>query len=139
MKIFLNCYHTTKSKHITDGNDSKSKWGQSLKKSKNEKISKVLSKTWNEFWQQTSISGISNARGTRSVWRRNLWLLIFAIFTILTITSLQSVIKDFISHPVTTFVTVKHHNQVNSLAINDSIHLRIVMRIKENFHLSVFN
>ena len=126
MNIFLNYDRRIISKHITDGNNSKSKWGQSLKKSKDEKISKVLSKTWNDFWQQTTISGITNARGTRSVWRRNLWFLIFTIFTILTITSLQSVIKDFISHPVTTFVTVKHHNQVNTLGIYGSIYLTCI-------------
>ena len=68
--------------------------------------------TWNNFWERTSISGLSNASGAKSRYRRYFWILIFAIFTVMTIRGLDDVFKDYEAHPVMTSVTVKHNNQV---------------------------
>ena len=73
---------------------------------------KSLLKTWNNFWKHTSISGLSNANGSASRWRRYLWMIVFGVFTFLTIIGLESVFKDYSQFPVITSVTVKHNNQV---------------------------
>jgi hypothetical protein len=78
----------------------------------------VLWKTWDEFWQRTNISGMCNARSSNSGFRRNVWMLIFAVFTILTFTGLSDVIKDFQRYPVTTSVHVEHRNQVCEFKLN---------------------
>ena len=83
---------------------------------KSTKINKVVNiffETWESFWQKTNIAGLSNAR-TDQGWRRYVWVLIFALFTILTITGLADVCKDYATYPVTTSVTVEHHNQVST-------------------------
>ena len=73
-----------------------------------------FSKTWKNFWNNTSISGLSNANGTSSRWRRYLWISIFAAFAVLTIVGLDDVFKDYTAYPVITSVTVKHNNQVRN-------------------------
>ena len=75
-------------------------------------ILKSFVTTWTNFWERTSISGLSNASGSKSRYRTYLWVLIFAIFTVLTIVGLDEVFKDYSAFPVTTSVTVKHNNQV---------------------------
>ena len=73
---------------------------------------KSFAKTWRNFWNNTSISGLSNANGTSSRWRRYLWISIFAAFAVLTIVGLNDVFKDYTAYPVITSVTVKNNNQV---------------------------
>ena len=72
----------------------------------------VLWKTWDDFWERTNISGLCNARSSNSGFRRNFWMQIFAIFTIITFTGLNNVIEDFQIYPVATSVYVEHHSQV---------------------------
>ena len=76
-------------------------------------MSSIFFETWESFWQKTNIAGLSNAR-TDQGWRRYVWVLIFALFTVLTITGLADVCKDYATYPVTTSVTVEHHNQVST-------------------------
>ena len=83
-----------------------------LKSAKSKKVSHVLWITWNSFWQKTNISGICNARDTSTEWKKKLWILIFVTFTLGTIVGLSGVLKDYLSYPVITYVTVEHHNQV---------------------------
>ena len=89
---------------------------------KNEKLItawNVLWKTWDAFWKRTNISGMCNARNSESGFRRNVWMLIFAIFTILTFTGLSNVIEDFQRYPVATSVHVEHQNQVCKFSLHD--------------------
>ena len=73
----------------------------------------ALWKTWDEFWERTNISGMCNARSSKSGFRTKLWMIIFAVFTVLTFTGISNVIEDFSRYPVVTFVTVEHNNQVH--------------------------
>ena len=41
-------------------------------------------------------------------------MVMLAVFTVLTITGLKTVIDEFQSYPITTSVTVEHRNQVNT-------------------------
>ena len=84
-----------------------------IKSAKSKKVSHVLWVTWNSFWQKTNISGICNARDTSTGWKKKLWILVFVGFTISTIIGLSGVLKDYVSYPVITYVTVENHNQVN--------------------------
>ena len=72
----------------------------------------ALWKTTDEFWKKTTISGLSNARKSHSGLRRWVWMIMLAVFAILTITGLINVIDEFQSYPITTSVTVEHRNQV---------------------------
>ena len=55
-----------------------SKMGRSTvtKKSKGD----IFWETWDHFWKQTSIAGVSNAGKATHPFRRTVWLLIFTIF-----------------------------------------------------------
>ena len=64
------------------------------------------------FWGSTNISGLCNARSSNSGFRTTVWIAIFAVFGVLTFTSLRDVIDDYLRYPVETFVTVEHRNQV---------------------------
>ena len=80
------------------------------------RLLRVLNDLWrttDEFWKKTTISGLSNARKSNSGFRRWVWMVMLAVFTVLTITGLKTVIDEFQSYPITTSVTVEHRNQVN--------------------------
>ena len=76
------------------------------------RVCNVLWKTWDKFWERTNISGMCNARSSNSVFRANVWMVIFAVFTCLTFYGLSNVIEDFYRYPVVTSVTVEHKNKV---------------------------
>ena len=75
----------------------------------------VLRKSWKAFWEKTNISGICNARTSNTASRRNFWIVIFALFTILTFTGLKNVIDEITNYPVITLLTVKNQNQVSEM------------------------
>ena len=77
----------------------------------------VVRKAWNEFWAKTNISGICNARTSNSESRRNFWIVIFALFIILTFTGLRNVIDEITNYPVITLLTVKNQNQVCDIIV----------------------
>ena len=79
------------------------------------KVCNVLWKTWDDFWKRTNISGMCNARSSHSNFRRILWMIVFAVFTILTFTGLRNVIDEIMSYPVITLLTVEHQNQVREM------------------------
>ena len=72
----------------------------------------ILSDTWKYFWQRTGISGISNAREAKSSLRTKVWTIIFALFSIFTISGIYNILQDYSDWPVTTSITVKNQNQV---------------------------
>ena len=78
----------------------------------------VFWQTWDVFWKKTSISGLSNAGTSNSLFRRTCWTLIFTVFFVFTCMGLQQVIEDYLSFPVTTTVTVKHQNRVILYTLN---------------------
>ena len=72
--------------------------------------------TYDDFWQETSISGISNAGkargGKTSIIRRIVWLLIFTFFFIFTMYNVVDIMNDYFEYGVSYSVYVKHENQV---------------------------
>ena len=79
-------------------------------------ICSVLCKTWDDFWQRTSINGVSNAGNARtSKVRRVVWIIIFIFFFMCTIYGVTDVISDYLDYPVVTSVSVLHQNQVHKM------------------------
>ena len=72
----------------------------------------VIWKIFNNFWQRTSISGISNAGSTKSAFRRACWMIIFTLFLIITLRGFQGVLHDYFTYPVITSVTMARQDQV---------------------------
>ena len=87
---------------------------QENKKEKSKSLYKILWDTWDKFWQHTTISGVSNAGGSSSGFRRYIWMILFALFASFTFVGLKNNISDYIRYPVMTSVTVKHQNQVQT-------------------------
>ena len=87
---------------------------QENKKEKSKSLHKILWETWDEFWQHTTISGVSNAGGSSSGFRRYIWMILFALFASFTFVGLKNNISDYIRYPVMTSVTVQHQNQVQT-------------------------
>ena len=80
---------------------------------RNMSASGVLWETWDDFWQETSISGVNNAgKARRSVVRRSCWLLVFIAGALATSFSLMVVIKEYMEYPVTTTITIQHKDKV---------------------------
>ena len=67
----------------------------------------IIWETWDHFWQQTSIAGVSNAGKATHSFRRTVWLLIFTIFLVATLCSLKLVVEDILDYPVETAVTIE--------------------------------
>ena len=67
----------------------------------------IFWETWDHFWQQTSIAGVSNAGKATYPFRRTVWLLIFTIFLGLTVYSLKVVVEHILEYPVDTAVTIE--------------------------------
>ena len=89
------------------------------KKEKSKSLYKIVWATWDEFWQHTAISGVSNAGGSSSGLRRYIWMIIFALFAGFTFVGLKNNISDYIRYPVMTSVTVRNQNQVHMDRIPD--------------------
>ena len=72
----------------------------------------VVWESFDEFWQRTSISGISNAGSTKSAFRRTCWMIIFTVFVAITFTGFRGVLNDYFTYPVITSVTIVRQDQV---------------------------
>ena len=70
--------------------------------------------TWDDFWQETAISGASNAGKAREkpYLRRLIWIIIFAICLFYTITGVVEVFVGFYEYPVSFSVSIEHKNKV---------------------------
>ena len=82
-----------------------------------ENVYNVLWSTYDVFWQRTNISGLCNAKISNSGFRRYVWIVVFVLFSFLTLTGLINVIDDYMHHPVLTSVTVEHGNQVYTIVL----------------------
>ena len=71
--------------------------------------------TWDDFWQETAISGASNAGKAREkpYLRRLIWIIIFAICLFYTITGVVEVFVGFYEYPVSFSVSIEHKNKVS--------------------------
>ena len=86
-----------------------------MKKSKHEyeTVADVLWRSWDVFWQRTSIAGLANAGGaSESKARRLVWILIFAAAAGGTIWTLWSLIADYGLYPLSTSVEYNFKEQV---------------------------
>ena len=74
----------------------------------------ILWGTWDDFWQETSISGASNAGKAkgRPYIRRICWILIFGIFFGLTVFNVAKQFVEYYEYPVNYEVYVTHKDQV---------------------------
>ena len=73
----------------------------------------VLWTTWDNFWQDTSISGVNNAgKARKSALRRIIWIVVFSLGLVGTIWALYTVYADYILYPVTTTITIQHKDKV---------------------------
>ena len=95
----------------------------------------VLSQTWKRFWQRTDISGMTNAREAQSSLRMKIWMVLFAVFSLLTISAMYHVFHDYSLHPVTTSITVRHQNQVVKKHIKTFKFLEILKIGHYHFHI----
>ena len=67
------------------------------------------------FWEETAISGISNAAHAKhSPLRRTLWIASFLIFAAITLQSVYHVFDDFLQYPTTTTVSISLKNTVSN-------------------------
>ena len=75
---------------------------------------RILWGTWDDFWQETSISGASNAGKAQGLpyIRRLCWMAIFATFFALTIFNVAKQFVEFYHYPVNYEVYVTHKDQV---------------------------
>ena len=80
-------------------------------------VRSVVKNSWQAFWEKTNIPGICNARTSNTESRRNFWIVMFALFTILTFSGLSYVIDEITSYPVITLLTVKNQNQVGAINV----------------------
>ena len=55
---------------------------------------------------------MTNAREAQSSLRKKIWIVLFTVFSILTISAMYHVLHDYSLHPVTTSITNKYQNQV---------------------------
>ena len=70
---------------------------------------RVVFETWDSFWTETGISGVSNAgRARASLFRRVIWISIFLVGMAVTAWALSSVVADYLTYPVTTSVFFQH-------------------------------
>ena len=97
----------------------------------------VLWKTWDNFWRITSISGVSNAGISTSLFRRTCWMILFTFFSVLTTMGLMNVIQDYLAYPVTTSVEIKHQNQV-IIFKGHILYTFLCYVTKSNFKLSIY-
>lgn len=70
--------------------------------------------TWDDFWQETSIGGASNAghaQGAPYI-RRIIWIIIFTVFFYLTVQGVVGLFVSYYDYPVTYSVYVAHKNKV---------------------------
>ena len=88
------------------------------------RVISLLSKTWKSFWQRTGISGMTNAREAQSSLRKKIWIVLFTVFSILTISAMYHVLHDYSLHPVTTSITNKYQNQVTESYV-EMIHFNL--------------
>ena len=72
----------------------------------------VIWKKFDQFWQRTSISGISNAGSTKSAFRRTCWMIVFTVFLVITFTGFRGVLHEYFTYPVITSVTIVRQDQV---------------------------
>ena len=71
--------------------------------------------TYNDFWQDTSISAVSNAgkAKTSPYIRRFVWLILFIFFFGLTIKNVVDLTYEYRNYPVTYSVYVENEKKVN--------------------------
>ena len=55
---------------------------------------------------------MTNAREAQSSLRKKIWIVLFTVFSILTISAMYHVLHDYSLHPVTTSITNEYQNQV---------------------------
>ena len=66
-------------------------------------LSRSIRDQCNRFWEETAISGISNAaHAKQSPLRRTLWIASFLIFAVITLKSVYQTFDDFWQYPTTT-------------------------------------
>ena len=96
----------------------------------------VLWNTWDNFWQDTSISGVNNAgKARKSALRRIIWIVVFSLGLAGTIWALYTVYADYILYPVTTTITIQHKDKVfkflyqNNQCIHNSLNIKIADKL----------
>ena len=74
----------------------------------------ILWGTWDDFWQETSISGANNAgkaKGKPYI-RRICWIIIFGVFFGFTLDNVVNQFITYYEYPINYKVFVKHKDQV---------------------------
>ena len=76
----------------------------------------IIWKTWDEFWQETSIAGLANAgKARKGVLRRLIWLTAFTIMFYFSMSQIIKVVQNYLSYPVTTTVTINNEERVSTV------------------------
>ena len=80
---------------------------------------RVIWGTFDDFWQETSISGANNAGKARQspYVRRFLWLIIFGVFFGLTVKNVYNLFVTYREYPVTYSSYVSHQKRVMEIRI----------------------
>ena len=79
--------------------------------------SKSVKEIFNDWAQESSIAGLNNAAKARTRMRTIMWAVIFAFFSLMTLSNLVSVISEFYTYPVTTSINLTHKSQVDFPAV----------------------
>ena len=83
-----------------------------------ETVGDVLWRTWDVFWQRTSIAGLANAGGAGdSKLRRLVWITVFAVAAGFTAWSLLRLFEAYSLEPLTTAVKYNHLSKVRNIII----------------------
>ena len=70
------------------------------------------------FWQETAIAAISNAgKAKHSALRRAIWVVVFCVFSGITLSGVVEVFEKFLKYPTSTSLSIELVNTVNTVKI----------------------
>ncbi|XP_059085144.1 degenerin-like protein asic-1 isoform X3 [Tigriopus californicus] len=77
----------------------------------------ILAASWNNFFDNTSASGASNAARSKHPLRKTAWLFIFVLGLTLTIWGVYQVVVEYLSYPVSTTIALRHYSKIQFPAV----------------------
>ena len=93
-------------------------------------IRREVSLQCKRFWEETSITGISNAKKAKgSFLRRVIWIIAFLVFSCITITGVFEVVSEYLDYSTATSIAIIKENTVRGDIINQNVFVTNTMII----------
>ena len=97
---------------------------------KSNMIRREVSLQCKRFWEETSITGISNAKKAKgSFLRRVIWIIAFLVFSCITITGVFEVVSEYLDYSTATSIAIIKENTVRGDIINQNVFVTNTMII----------